>query len=80
MSVTAARVVPAGHTDAMLDLLLPLQCGGCGAPATRWCPDCAAALTVADDQPHVVTPASTRTSRCSRWAATPDRAARPSSP
>ena len=56
MSVTADRVVPPGHTDTMLDLLLPLQCGGCGAPATRWCPDCAAALAVADDQPHVVTP------------------------
>lgn len=40
----------------MLDLLLPLECGGCGAPDTRWCPDCAAALTVTDEHPHIVTP------------------------
>ncbi|AMO60478.1 putative amidophosphoribosyltransferase [Mycolicibacterium phlei] len=40
----------------MLDLVLPLQCGGCGAPSTRWCPACAAALTVRADEPHVVAP------------------------
>ncbi|SEH90679.1 Predicted amidophosphoribosyltransferases [Mycolicibacterium rutilum] len=40
----------------MLDLILPLQCGGCGAPSTRWCGDCAAALTVRADEPHLVTP------------------------
>ncbi len=40
----------------MLDLVLPLQCGGCGAPATRWCAACAAVLDVAADDPHVVTP------------------------
>ncbi|RUP30890.1 MAG: ComF family protein [Mycolicibacterium sp.] len=40
----------------MLDLVLPVQCGGCGAPATRWCPACAAELTVRPDEPHVVTP------------------------
>lgn len=40
----------------MLDLILPLQCGGCGAPATRWCPACAAALSVAADEPYVVAP------------------------
>lgn len=40
----------------MLDLILPMQCGGCGAPATRWCPACAAVWDVAADQPHVVTP------------------------
>ena len=28
----------------MLDLVLPLECGGCGAPSTRWCDACAAAL------------------------------------
>jgi len=49
-------VGPSSHTHPMLDLLLPLQCGGCGAPSTRWCHDCAAALAVADDQPHIVTP------------------------
>lgn len=40
----------------MLDLFLPLQCGGCGAPSTRWCDACAGELSVAADQPHVVNP------------------------
>jgi predicted amidophosphoribosyltransferase len=40
----------------MLDLVLPLQCGGCGAPSTRWCGACAAALDVSAEDPHVVTP------------------------
>ncbi|WP_179467516.1 ComF family protein [Mycolicibacterium vinylchloridicum] len=40
----------------MLDLILPLECGGCGAPSTRWCDTCAAALTVHSDEPHLVTP------------------------
>jgi predicted amidophosphoribosyltransferase len=40
----------------VLDLILPLECGGCGAPSTRWCEACAAALSVAADQPHVVNP------------------------
>ena len=40
----------------MLDLVLPVECGGCGAPATRWCPACAAELTVRPDEPHVVAP------------------------
>ena len=40
----------------MLDLILPLQCGGCGAPSTRWCDACASELSVAADQPHVVSP------------------------
>lgn len=40
----------------MLDLVLPLECGGCGAPSTRWCPDCAAALQVGADEPHVISP------------------------
>lgn len=40
----------------MLDLILPLQCGGCGAPSTRWCDACARELSVAADQPHVVNP------------------------
>ena len=30
----------------MLDLILPLECGGCGAPSTRWCDVCAEELTV----------------------------------
>lgn len=41
---------------AALDLVLPLHCGGCGAPSTRWCDVCAAALQVHDDEPHVITP------------------------
>jgi len=40
----------------MLDLILPLECGGCGAPAIRWCDNCAKELAVAADQPHVVNP------------------------
>ena len=40
----------------MLDLILPLECGGCGAPSTRWCQTCSAAITVAQDEPHLTTP------------------------
>lgn len=40
----------------MLDLVLPLQCGGCGAPGTKWCPTCAEELAVRADEPHVVAP------------------------
>ncbi|WP_313673878.1 ComF family protein [Mycolicibacterium sp.] len=40
----------------MLDLILPLECGGCGAPCTRWCDACATALQVHSDEPHLVTP------------------------
>ena len=40
----------------VLDLVLPLQCGGCGAPSTRWCGGCASALQVHTDQPHLITP------------------------
>lgn len=40
----------------MLDLILPLECGGCGTPSTRWCDACAIELSVAADQPHVVNP------------------------
>ncbi|OBI20410.1 phosphoribosyltransferase [Mycobacterium sp. E2327] len=40
----------------MLDLILPLECGGCGAPSTRWCDACAAELDVRADEPHVVNP------------------------
>ncbi|OBH01198.1 MULTISPECIES: ComF family protein [unclassified Mycobacterium] len=40
----------------MLDLILPLECGGCGAPSTRWCAACAAELEAKPDQPHVVDP------------------------
>jgi predicted amidophosphoribosyltransferase len=40
----------------MLDLVLPLECGGCGAPSTRWCGTCASELAPPPDAPHVVTP------------------------
>ncbi len=40
----------------LLDLILPLECGGCGAPSTRWCPACAAELTARADEPRLVTP------------------------
>jgi predicted amidophosphoribosyltransferase len=40
----------------VLDLILPLECGGCGAPSTRWCDACATELAVAAGQPHVVNP------------------------
>ena len=40
----------------MLDLVLPLECGGCGAPSTRWCAACANELAVGPDAPHVVNP------------------------
>ena len=40
----------------MLDLILPLECGGCGAPSTRWCPVCSAVLAVHADEPHVIAP------------------------
>ncbi|MGB7360966.1 MAG: ComF family protein, partial [Mycobacterium sp.] len=40
----------------MLDLVLPLQCGGCGVAGVRWCVACDRELTVRPDQPHLVTP------------------------
>ena len=49
-------VTPGGHTQAMLDLVLPRECGGCGAPSTAWCDACATALKVHTDEPHLVTP------------------------
>jgi predicted amidophosphoribosyltransferase len=40
----------------VLDLVLPLECGGCGAPSTRWCAACAQELAVKPDRPHLITP------------------------
>jgi len=40
----------------VLDLVLPLECGGCGAPSTRWCAACARELAVNPDEPHLITP------------------------
>lgn len=44
------------HNGHVLDLVLPLECGGCGLPGTRWCAACAAELVVRPDQPHLVNP------------------------
>src|SRR5258707_1914975 len=43
-------------TADMLDRVLPFECGGCGAPSTRWCDTCARQLTVDPDQPHLISP------------------------
>jgi predicted amidophosphoribosyltransferase len=40
----------------VLDLVLPRQCGGCGATGTAWCPSCARELAVEPDQPHLISP------------------------
>ncbi len=40
----------------MLDLVLPVRCGGCGEPGTRWCTRCAAQWTVRGDHPHLISP------------------------
>jgi predicted amidophosphoribosyltransferase len=40
----------------LADLVLPLECGGCGAPSTRWCDACAQALAVQADHPVLITP------------------------
>jgi predicted amidophosphoribosyltransferase len=47
---------PPATLAGVLDLILPTECGGCGAPSTRWCDACAAELSVAADQPHVINP------------------------
>lgn len=41
--------------SAVLDLLLPLQCGGCGAPGIRWCAACAESLAPGPDDPQLIT-------------------------
>jgi predicted amidophosphoribosyltransferase len=40
----------------VLDLILPLECGGCGAPSTRWCEACAAELALGAVDPCVINP------------------------
>lgn len=40
----------------LLDLVLPLECGGCGVPGTRWCDACVRALAVRTDEPVLVDP------------------------
>ncbi|AOW92224.1 phosphoribosyltransferase [Rhodococcus sp. WMMA185] len=45
------RSVPGSRT--LLDLMLPVECGGCAVPGTRWCDRCAAELA---DDPVLVCP------------------------
>ncbi|MEO6879317.1 MAG: phosphoribosyltransferase family protein [Mycobacteriaceae bacterium] len=48
---------PACHragVRTLLDLVLPQECGGCGAPGHSWCPACAAVLAAAE--PMALTP------------------------
>jgi predicted amidophosphoribosyltransferase len=40
----------------VLDLILPLECGGCGTPSTRWCDACAMELVIKPDEPHLFSP------------------------
>ena len=40
----------------MIDLVLPAECGGCGAPSTRWCDACAAELALSSDDPRLIVP------------------------
>lgn len=40
----------------MLDLILPLECGGCRTPSVRWCDACAMELVVKPDDPHLISP------------------------
>jgi predicted amidophosphoribosyltransferase len=40
----------------VLDLILPLECGGCRTPSTRWCEACAMELAVRPDEPHLISP------------------------
>lgn len=40
----------------LADLVMPLECGGCGAPSTRWCEACARTVAARADEPVLVTP------------------------
>jgi predicted amidophosphoribosyltransferase len=40
----------------VFDLVLPLECGGCGAASTRWCDACAKELAVGSGDPHLIAP------------------------
>lgn len=43
-------------SGALLDLALPLRCGGCEAPGSPWCPRCASELERLSQRPGVVAP------------------------
>ncbi len=55
-STFPADVTDHRDTAHVLDLVLPLECGGCGAPSIRWCTACARQLAVKADEPHLITP------------------------
>jgi predicted amidophosphoribosyltransferase len=40
----------------LADLVLPLECGGCGAPGVRWCGPCSDALVTRAAEPLLVSP------------------------
>ena len=40
----------------LTDMVLPLECGGCGAPSTRWCDACAQTIRTRAGEPTLVTP------------------------
>ena len=42
--------------SVILDIVLPVECGGCAAPGTRWCPACQTAWEVKTDEPHLFNP------------------------
>lgn len=50
------KVGPSRTLTGVLDLILPWECGGCGAPSTRWCEACAAALQTDADGPRLCSP------------------------
>lgn len=53
----------------LLDLVLPRECGGCGAPGTRWCATCAAGLAAA--APRAWAPTPSPEGMPPTWAALP---------
>lgn len=42
--MTPRRDRAPGWAASLADLVVPLECGGCGRPRERWCPECARTL------------------------------------
>ncbi|GAB09966.1 hypothetical protein GOARA_050_00280 [Gordonia araii NBRC 100433] len=53
MGEAARRFAPGSLARALVDLVLPLTCGGCGAPGVPWCGRCDRRIS---DAPRLVTP------------------------
>ncbi|MFT4199618.1 ComF family protein [Gordonia sp. (in: high G+C Gram-positive bacteria)] len=53
MGESGDRFAPGSLLAALLDLVVPLVCGGCGRPGVSWCAGCARRL---DDAPRLVRP------------------------